>query len=519
MSEEKSEFSKHLGVFIFGATCLIGTILIVFILPEPSSTQKGVLRVLIAIAGAGIFTVFPGLFFIDKFGISAGGAIGVFVFLLLLDPLNPNPNPSPNNENNKPPPSSSQSSSSRQRSPIPTLRIHGSNTMGTKLVPDLIKEFGRQRGKGINLQIQAFGSLEGLDDLVQGKCDIAMSSHQLSDEEKARRKLTGEAIGLDGIAIIVHPDNNVVKMSLPEIAAVYRGEITDWGKFEGGTPGNKINVKARDSVSGTTKDFKALVLDNGEIIASNVKTLRENSDLAYEVANDINAIGFLSFTQKGPAKLLPVYHKGDVPRLPTVATLKTEQYPLFRRLYLYRKNDGSDDPIKRLAQDFITFASLNDGQEIVEKAGFIGLANIEIISQSTPTAEQRPPSNDEYSNIKNISEQLNTVFKYRSCSDRLDDRGIRDIDRVINELTKPIYRGRTVYVLGFTDCLGSTELNDVLSKFRAKTVKEALEKGGIERLEIKGFGKRYAIVTDENKYDPYGRANDRRVEIWIQTHQ
>jgi phosphate transport system substrate-binding protein len=134
----------------------------------------------------------------------------------------------------------------------------------------------------------------------------------------------------------------------------------------------------------------------------------------------------------------------------------------------------------------------------------------------TPSPPPRPPSDDGYARIKDISAQLPVISKFRSCSDRLDDRATRDLDRVIRELTKPQYRGRAVYVLGFADSVGSMELNEALSRFRGETVKIELEARGVEKLESKAFGEKYAIVKGENQYAPAARADDRRVEIWIQ---
>lgn len=73
---------------------------------------------------------------------------------------------------------------------------------------------------------------------------------------------------------------------------------------------------------------------------------------------------------------------------------------------------------------------------------------------------------------------------------------------------------RKVVVEGFTDNTGSATLNQRLSEQRAKAVRDALVKQGIdaERIEARGQGAANPVASNDN---PSGRSLNRRVEIVI----
>ena len=76
------------------------------------------------------------------------------------------------------------------------------------------------------------GSSSGIQAVSEGRCDIGLSSRALSEEEKASG-LTETILAYDGIAIIVNPENPVTDLSLEQIAAIYKGEITNWSEVGG----------------------------------------------------------------------------------------------------------------------------------------------------------------------------------------------------------------------------------------------------------------------------------------------
>lgn len=163
------------------------------------------------------------------------------------------------------------------------LRIHGSNTVGEKLSPQLVEGFLRSRGamqvavvagasdvettilaslpgrqKSLAVEIHAHGSSTAFADLDGGTADIGQSSRRVKPDEVAKlsprlgdlsRPGSAHVLALDGLAIIVHPQNRLSSLSIEQVAGLFAGRIKDWSEI-GGAKG-PVHLYARDDVSGT----------------------------------------------------------------------------------------------------------------------------------------------------------------------------------------------------------------------------------------------------------------------------
>lgn len=76
------------------------------------------------------------------------------------------------------------------------------------------------------VEVQMSDSTAGITGAVTGACDIGMSSRSLKESEKAR--LTDIPIAIDGLAVIVHPDNPLTGLGSAEVKAVFTGTSTVW---------------------------------------------------------------------------------------------------------------------------------------------------------------------------------------------------------------------------------------------------------------------------------------------------
>ena len=106
---------------------------------------------------------------------------------------------------------------------------------------------------GVTFTYNPTGSGSGITAVAEGRCDIGLSSRNLKDEEKAQG-LTETILALDGIAIIVNPDNPVNDLDLETIGRIYRGEITNWKDIGGNDL--EIVLIGREAGSGTRDGFE-----------------------------------------------------------------------------------------------------------------------------------------------------------------------------------------------------------------------------------------------------------------------
>ena len=418
-------------------------------------------------------------------------------------------------------------------SAAPLLRIHGSNTMGSELGPALAEAYLRAKGQDgvqrragrspeeswINgrragqadspgIEIRAEGSATAFTDLASGACDVGMASRPIKDTEAALLLEKGlgdlqtpaaeHVIGLDGIAVIVHPNNPLRSLDLEQLRGLFTGKATE---FPGAvTHAAGVHVYARDDQSGTYDTFKHLVLGD-EALAASCKRLMDSSALSQAVASDPQGIGFIGIAYVRGAKAVAVAESGASPLYASAFTVGTEDYALSRRLYLYVPVRGA----QKSALDFVNFALSAEGQAVVRASGFVDL-DVQAMEARPCDARCSP----RYAQLTKNAKRLSLDFRFRAGRSELDSRGLRDIDRLITFLHE--VPDAKLMLLGFSDSRGSLEQNAALSRERARKVEEELSARGLHASFVDALGQEMPISSNVNEA---GRERNRRVEVWL----
>jgi phosphate transport system substrate-binding protein len=398
------------------------------------------------------------------------------------------------------------------------LRIHGSNTVGERLMPALVEAWlGEQghsdlrrepqaldelvihAGDGIRVQLHSHGSSTGFIDLEGRRADLAMSSRPISEAERARLGEVREVvIALDGLAVIVHPANPLRQIELRELRRVFAGELSDWSQL--GRSGGRIALHARDDRSGTYDTFRSLVLGSAPL---SPRALRYESTeaLAAAVASDPNAIGFVGLAGVQGVRALAVAD-GALAREPSAREVAVEDYALARRLFLYApaRADG------RL-QSLMDFVLSDAGQRIVESAGFV--------SQRVQAFEPELPADapTEYRELVQGARRLSLNLRFDEGSIGPDSKALADLERLAEFMRQPSQQGRELLLIGFADAGEVTPLQaEALSNDRADQVADRMETLGLRPRTVRGLGGRLLLSADDS---PRGRARNRRVEVWL----
>jgi phosphate transport system substrate-binding protein len=419
------------------------------------------------------------------------------------------------------------------REPEPMLRVHGSNTIGSELGPALAEAYLRSKGQdGVHrrvdiaheeawvaghtqneqeapgIEIKAEGSATAFSDLGSHGCDVGMSSRPIKPAEadalaqQGLGDLTSPAaehvIGLDGIAVVVHPNNPLRSIDLDQLKRVFNGKLADLSSL-GGQPG-RVHLFARDDRSGTYDTFKHLVLGD-DSLAPQAQRLMDSGALSDAVASDPHAIGFIGLAYVRGAKAIPVAEAGAPPLYASAFTVSTEDYALSRRLYLYLPVHGAS----AAALDFVNFALSPEGQSVVRASGFVDL-NVQAIEPRPCDARCSP----RYAMLTRSARRLSLDFRFHAAHAGLDSRGLRDIDRLITFLHQ--VPDAKLMLLGFSDSRGTYAQNQALSHERAKKVEEELAARGVHVALVDALGQEMPLSS--NGTDP-GRERNRRVEVWL----
>lgn len=412
------------------------------------------------------------------------------------------------------------------------LRIQGSNTIGAKLGPALVKGLMQQQGledislqpvaeneiqatgytkegRKVSIALAAHGSSTGFAALQDASADLAAASRPIKSAEEQNLQTYGDmrsrsaeqVIAIDGVAVIVNPGNPLEALNTQQLAALFSGEVSDWSQV-GGKPG-LVHVYARDDNSGTYDTFKELVLaPQAKILDKAAKRFESNDQLSDEVSDDPLGIGFVGLPSIRKSKALAIADGESVSMFPSRELIATEDYPLSRRLFLYLKPAENNE----WAHALVAFAQTSGGQEIVAQNGFIAQS---VQATEVPASDDMPMA---YRELAQHAKRLTVNFRFKQGSATLDNKAYYDIQRVTEYLKANDKLTHKVVLVGFADPKTSTDRAELLSRLRASVVSRELGREGFIPQAIVGFGDQLPVAGNDADE---GRKKNRRVEIWV----
>ena len=240
-----------------------------------------------------------------------------------------------------------------------TVATDGSTSM-EKVIGALGEAF-MEENEDVTFTYNPTGSGSGIQAVSEGRCDIGLSSRALKDEE-IESGLVGTTLALDGIAIIVHPDNPVTDLDIDTIAKIYTGEITNWADV-GGEDGEIVLI-GREAGSGTRDGFESIT--GTEDACKYRQELTSTGDVITTVSQNPNAIGYASLASVGDTvKALAVDGVE-----PTEETVMDGTYTVQRPFVLVTRQD---EELSDAAQAFFDFALSEDSAEIIAAAGAVAV--------------------------------------------------------------------------------------------------------------------------------------------------
>jgi phosphate transport system substrate-binding protein len=240
----------------------------------------------------------------------------------------------------------------------------------------------------VNVQIQAQGSSTAPPALTQGTSNFGPMSRTMKDneiqdfEKKYGYKPLAIPVAIDALAVYVHKDNPIKYLSMPVLDAIFSStrkcgfekDVTTWGQagLSGDWNNRGFQLFGRNSVSGTYGYFKEHALCKGDF-KNNVNEQPGSAGVVQSVTNSINGIGYSGIGYKtSGVKAVPLKNEDGKIVEATEKNALNKTYPLSRYLYVY-VNKNPKKPLSPLEAEFIKLVLSKQGQETVEKDGFIPL--------------------------------------------------------------------------------------------------------------------------------------------------
>lgn len=233
----------------------------------------------------------------------------------------------------------------------------------------------------VAIAVSGGGSGTGIAALINGTVEIANSSRAMKQEEKDQAlKNSGKPInefivGLDALAIFVHPANTLTGLTIEEIACIYGdgGKCETWSDVRAGTvvPGckdNKIIRISRQSNSGTYQYFREAILGEGRDFKQGSMDLNGSREAIDLVEKTPCAIGYsgMGYITKS-VKALCVSKTADAPCVsPSLETATDKTYPIARELYMYTSGTPSPE-----VKAYMDWTQSDAAKEIIIKSGYV----------------------------------------------------------------------------------------------------------------------------------------------------
>jgi phosphate transport system substrate-binding protein len=259
------------------------------------------------------------------------------------------------------------------------IQIKGSDTL-INLVQRLAEVY-MENNPNTAIAVTGGGSGVGIAALIADRVQIGNASRPMKQKEKSAAKENGVdayeiVVGIDGLSVIVNGGNPIKSLTIDQIGAIFRGEVSNW-KDVGG-PDMPISLYGRQANSGTFVFFQEHVLGKKDY-SPKMKRMNGNAQIVEGVIADKAGIGYVGigyvYDDKGNVRnglnvLNVARNAGSEPVTPLVAeNVKSSKYPIARALYQYT-NGKPDGAVKA----FIAFELGPEGQKVVEEMSFYPVA-------------------------------------------------------------------------------------------------------------------------------------------------
>ena len=236
------------------------------------------------------------------------------------------------------------------------------NTNGSTSMESVMKILGEafmQENQDVEVKYNGSGSGAGVTSAIEGTADLGLASRELKAEEEEQGAVA-HVVALDGVAVVVNPENGVEDLTVEQIAQIFKGEITNWKDLGG--EDMEIAVYGREAGSGTRGAFEEILG-----VVDSCKYLNEYSstgDVIGNVASNPAAIGYASLSAVGDTvKALKV---GGVEC--SEATVQDGSYAIQRPFIMITK-EGTQ--LSAEAQAFLDFAMSSDVAQLIIQAGAV----------------------------------------------------------------------------------------------------------------------------------------------------
>jgi len=241
----------------------------------------------------------------------------------------------------------------------------------------------------ITVTIADPGGTSGIEALVNGTTDVALTSTPISSKQKeafeARFGYSPSVIpvAMDAVAVYVNDANPLTSITLQDLDAIFSSTqrcgaprpIQTWGTLavKGNLAQQRITVYGLTDDTGAARLLRETALCGGDFIPD-FQALAGPAAVENVLDTDVSGIGFSSSAMRsaGIHALAIAQDKGALAVAPTPDAIRSGHYPMSRTLSI-AINRPLSQSLSPALDAFVDFVLSPEGQSIVTKAGYVSL--------------------------------------------------------------------------------------------------------------------------------------------------
>jgi phosphate transport system substrate-binding protein len=322
----------------------------------------------------------------------------------------------------------------------------------------------------------------------------------------------------------VSPDSPVTALSMSDLARLYAGEVANWAELGG--PDAPVALHLLAPGLGPAQDFASRVLLAADRpLAAEITRHDSAESLAAAVARDAFAIGIAPRSGQGTLRALALTGTCGFTQTATAEAVRSEDYPLTAPVFLYL----APYRLPQLVRQFLAFTETAEAEAIVRAAGYVDQTVTrtplgqqgERLRNAVLAAGEDVALGDLQEMLHRLTaaERLSPTFRFDDGTAELDAQSRAAVDRLVSAIEAGDFDGRSLVFTGFSDAVGTAQINVRLARRRAETVRDAVrtatDGAGDLRvdLRVEAFGEALPMACEDTDW---GRAVNRRVEVWVE---
>ncbi|RJP35303.1 MAG: PstS family phosphate ABC transporter substrate-binding protein [Phycisphaerales bacterium] len=268
------------------------------------------------------------------------------------------------------------------------VKVDGSSTVAPIMMA-AAEMYGEQEPR-VQVTVGISGTGGGFKKFLEQRADLRTDISDASRPIKASERELAAKFGIeyieipiayDGIAVVIHPDNNWCKdLTVEELRRIWspNSQIRNWSQIRSGFPDVPLKLYGPGPDSGTFDYFVEAIVEKEKACRNDYTASEDDNVLVQGVTGDKGGLGYFGFSyyvaNKSRLGLVAITGEGGKPVKPSVETIRNGTYsPLSRPMFIYVNKEASYRPE---VKGFVNFL-IDNAVKIVEHptVSYVGLSS------------------------------------------------------------------------------------------------------------------------------------------------